>query len=541
MLPLDLRAHNGLRGFLALWVALFHAALYSSAAGKGLTFQASAVMPAFFLLSGFTVAVVYGRTQWALPRCCSCCSCRRAHDPESGRAREAEKAQQPPPSFDWFRFLRNRFARLVPTYWLTLALALPPTIVGFSIAGGMGASPRNTGDIIGATVLSFFGLCTVAGAWPWGSALNGPGWFVCTLLFFYLAFPVVLPAAQRLSDAQLARGICVAYWLQWLLWALVVGIGIGALGGWWTNWRYVFTPATFTPWSRFPVFCSGVFAGLLCLRTPPAEPLPAWPRTIARLLPLPCLESKAGGAASALLWARRKTIQSVLLALLFCAIIVMENCLILVDRKTAYPHFWLQCVVPFAQQELVVGLVRGGGSGGTLVGSVLASRPLMWLGDISMELFLLHWPLIMYVNWARSRQPSLAWPAGISSTCRLTGTCAQYAGEPWYDQWYAARTLPGWGIPVVVAGSVLLAALVHYCFAEPLRKLLRAGPPRPRASGGAPAARCTKTGDGKAVVMVDRCATVAAQDAQCAGSSAAGQVSQASQAAQDAAGDSAAA
>jgi peptidoglycan/LPS O-acetylase OafA/YrhL len=166
-LPVDLRSHNGLRGFLALWVAFFHAALYYSLAGKGLTFQASAIMPAFFILSGFTVAVVYGRNQWALPRCCSC-STARARDPES--AREAEPQLLP---FDWRRFLRNRFARIGPTYWLALALSLPPTIAGFSVAGGMGASPRNKGDIIGATVISFFGLSTVAGVTPW-PALDGP-------------------------------------------------------------------------------------------------------------------------------------------------------------------------------------------------------------------------------------------------------------------------------------------------------------------------------------------------------------------------------
>jgi peptidoglycan/LPS O-acetylase OafA/YrhL len=348
---------------------------------------------------------------------------------------------------------------------------------------------------------------------------------VCTLLFFYLAFPVVLPAAQRMSDAQLAYGICAAYWLQWLLWGLVIAVGIGALDSWWTNWRFLFAPATFTPWSRFPIFLIGVFSGLLCLRAPPTEPLPAWPRAVAGLLPLPCLESKAGGTAPPLLWARRTVLQALLLTALFCAIIMMENSLILVDGTTAFPHYWLQCVVPFAQQELIVGLARGGGgggtdgSGGTWVGRALASRPMTWLGDISMELFLLHWPVMMYVNWARSGQPSLAWPAGISSTCRLTGTCTQYMGEPWYGPWFDARTLPGWAIPVVVAASVALSALVHYCFAAPMRKLLRAGPPRPRANGA---------GDGAAEEKRH-----AAVDVQCVKDGAAGQ--EASHTAQDAA------
>jgi peptidoglycan/LPS O-acetylase OafA/YrhL len=493
-LPLDLRAHSGLRGFLALWVALFHAALYSSAAGKGkggITLQASAVMPAFFALSGFTIAVVYGRTQWAQPRCCAascrCCGAPR-RDPESAcAARDDDDAK---PAFAAGRFLRNRFARIAPTYWLALALGLPPTLRGFAVAGGVGASPREAGDIAGASVLSVFGLSTLAGVLPWGPVLDPPGWFVCTLLCFYLAFPLALPAAQRLSDAALARAVCAAYWLQWALWAAVVAVGIGALGSWWSNWRFVFALATFTPWSRFPIFFSGVFAGLLCLRAPPGEPLPAWPRALARLLPLPCLEPRLDDR----LWARRTAVQSALLAALFAAVIVMENCLLLLHGTTAFPHFWLQCVVPFAQLELIVGLARGGGGDGTcIIGAALASRPLTWLGDVSMELFLLHWPVMMYFNWARSARGALAWPAGISATCRLTGVCARYVSEPWYDAWVDARTLPRWGIPVVTAASVALSALVHYGFAEPMRNLLRAPPPAgPRAaaslaaSNGAP-------------------------------------------------------
>lgn len=56
---LDLESHVGLRGFLAVWVAAFHCLLYSDVAGGGITLQASGIMPAFFTLSGFTLAVVY--------------------------------------------------------------------------------------------------------------------------------------------------------------------------------------------------------------------------------------------------------------------------------------------------------------------------------------------------------------------------------------------------------------------------------------------------------------------------------------------------
>lgn len=397
---LDLNSHEGLRGVLALWVAAFHCFLASDVAGAGITLEASGIMPAFFSLSGFTLAIVYGTKTHAkrttakghsgddVEMACSPgtdampSSSARPNSDAMPSSSEHPASDEPRRASWHFRFYVNRFARLLPTYWLSLALAIPPTIAGFSIAGGMGLNPNDTRAIIVSTLTSFFGVATVAGTIP-TPPINPPGWFVCTLLFCYLAFPFVLPMIERFTDRQLAAGVAWAYWACWLIWAIVVAVSIGALGYDWATYD-VFTLATFTPWSRFPEFIAGAFAGVLALRHPKIathhhvasddavysnaaghhsseDPksndeemrgeMP-WPEAVfARQLPLPWLINRVGS------WEWRTSVSADTGALLFAVVIVTENMLNYLpsERMSAYPHYWLQQVVAFSQLELIVG------------------------------------------------------------------------------------------------------------------------------------------------------------------------------------------
>ena len=135
----------------------------------------------------------------------------RCPSPSSEPADDEPARARAPPAWR-YRFFVNRFARLVPTYWLMLAIALPPTIAGFSMAGGMGINPRDTNAIVTSTVLSVFGVATVAGTLP-TPPINPTGWFVCALLWCYVAFPFILRPIERLSDRQLAAGVAWAYWV----------------------------------------------------------------------------------------------------------------------------------------------------------------------------------------------------------------------------------------------------------------------------------------------------------------------------------------
>jgi len=95
-LPLNMDALSGLRGLLMLHVIVFHSFYFSTANrscdemdtvwNDGLDLMGSASMTPFFLLTGFSLAVVYGTR------------------PMDG-------------SFDKVAFWQNRFARTMPAYW----------------------------------------------------------------------------------------------------------------------------------------------------------------------------------------------------------------------------------------------------------------------------------------------------------------------------------------------------------------------------------------------------------------------------------------
>ena len=65
----DGAALTGLRGLASLHVAVFHILLASPC---GLYIFATLQMPLFFLLSGFSLALAYGRTEWSGNT--SCCN-----------------------------------------------------------------------------------------------------------------------------------------------------------------------------------------------------------------------------------------------------------------------------------------------------------------------------------------------------------------------------------------------------------------------------------------------------------------------------------
>lgn len=92
---------------------------------------------------------------------------------------------------------------------------------------------------------------------------------------------------------------------------------------------------------------------------------------------------------------------------------------------------------------IVVCLLSGGllvlGEREQLLGRVAALRPLSWLGDVSYSLYLIHWPIFAFMRNA-------------------------YLGElPWMIG------------ALVVPGSVIIAAMMHYKVERPLIRIAKAG------------------------------------------------------------------
>lgn len=133
-------------------------------------------MPLFFLLSGFTLQVIYGSKKF---------SCKK--------------------------FNLNRFARVFPVYYLCTFLALP-----FWFNGIGDFSQKNTDKIYLSLITSIIPINTLFNLLL-GSPIDGPGWTVCTLAIMWLFFPISSRNANKLTDDQLLYRIKFCHYLQLVL------------------------------------------------------------------------------------------------------------------------------------------------------------------------------------------------------------------------------------------------------------------------------------------------------------------------------------
>lgn len=130
---------------------------------------------------------------------------------------------------------------------------------------------------------------------------------------------------------------------------------------------------------------------------------------------------------------------------------------------------WFQAILPFVQLSLIVSLCRENGT--SLVYKFLTRHISVWLGERSMCIYLLHWPLIYYVCWA-VHGSTLDWPTVFDCTSIADNTLQAGCYLKLY-QWNTARIMPLWGIPVVVVLTLLLSDCVYRYVEVPMRCYLK--------------------------------------------------------------------
>lgn len=229
-----LESLTSLRFVAAFWVVLYHTMPQAGRSGFAidLTKLGYSAVTLFFMLSGFILMFVYRRFD----------------------SRAAIT-----------RFLVARIARIYPMFALSLLIDLPRLalfrIAKYGLVVGAGYS--------GVTLAAQLSL--LQSWYPPIGALNYPSWSVSTELFFYLAFPFLLPLVARVR----ATGAIIAAMVA--LWAVLVATGIllddhtpYGVGDLWRN-----------PALRLPEFMLGMFLTQLIVRdgrlvtTPPILALPA--------------------------------------------------------------------------------------------------------------------------------------------------------------------------------------------------------------------------------------------------------------------------
>ena len=211
---LDSRALEGIRGLASLHVLFFHYFLCWNGAlvcdwkqPHAITISGSLEIPLFFLLSGFTLSLAYGRTSWtnfSNPLANIYC--------KSKSAEEAGSKQEN--IFDSAKFYQNRYARIGPLYYLANLLEIPLLYSSDALELNLRMFVR----IILTLTMTNCWLDLDSNLHPFAVT----SWTVTTLTFFYLVFPAILPGVQSLTNNQLGCLIVWMFHLQLLPTAIMI-------------------------------------------------------------------------------------------------------------------------------------------------------------------------------------------------------------------------------------------------------------------------------------------------------------------------------
>ncbi len=228
--PVRLDALTSIRFFAALHVVLYHAqcTLWPSLppAIERLRDHGDSAVALFYVLSGFILTYTYAPT--------------------------ADKVASPKP------FWLARLARIGPLYWLAFAACV---VFRLQVGGDIVSNLR--GFLASATMLQAW---TPTAIYGW----NTPGWSLSVEAFFYLLFPLLLPALARLRTERALLAGLVGLWLA--------GLGLREFGlAQRLDWRLHSIDVwpvilNHNPLFRLPEFAIGIVAARLFALRPTVAP-----------------------------------------------------------------------------------------------------------------------------------------------------------------------------------------------------------------------------------------------------------------------------
>jgi peptidoglycan/LPS O-acetylase OafA/YrhL len=304
-----------------------------------------------------------------------------------------EELRQPTRRGVW-NFYAARWARIYPVHVLGCLAFLP---VAYS---QLTALPSNVMvDVV--TGHGFLWHAFLPGLSVKGNALNPPSWSLSAEWFFYLCLPLLIPALTTGSRARRATLLVVAL-TPWMV-ALAGTAKLFAMPEWFTPYRY--------PPVRIVDFVAGVLLGIYWRHR--NTTIAAAPPSVARatFAELGAILFFAGCA-----WAfvRATSTLSEVIAAAWVGVYI--------------PPFLL----------LIWVFARGRG----LVSKMLATRPLVYLGEISYAFYMLHWAVLTYAREYGER-------TGLNTR----GT--------------------GWRWVICIAVTVVVSAGCYHLYEIPLRDRLR--------------------------------------------------------------------
>jgi peptidoglycan/LPS O-acetylase OafA/YrhL len=168
--------------------------------------------------------------------------------------------------FDTRKFWVARFARIYPVYLIGMLVFAPFLLRGWADNPQIENHSLATGGALSMTLLqSWF--------WRYATFWNGPGWSMSAEAFFYALFPLLMWPMRKVSSSWTLLGVMLACWMVSVLKVPLVHsmIDQGWIAAGAKNTAEAFTAiADYNPLARVPEFIAGVALGrLMVLRNGP--------------------------------------------------------------------------------------------------------------------------------------------------------------------------------------------------------------------------------------------------------------------------------
>ena len=468
---IDTLDHNGLRGILAIWVVLFHCFQNVS---TPVDIQGSSLMSMFYLLSGFSLTIGYYTKLIGEPP---------LKDDESAVNQSITTASEDSPllssnlpepqahdkantglipTVTYSNLIINRLLRVMPVYYVGMILSIPLYYVGFTESGNY----RDTIDMIETYVTNIIPSTTWF-AYYFGGVLDIPSWTIQTLIGMWLMFPPILQYCHGMTDRQLLKWICYCFWIQMILCIVGIYSTISVLGHW-----HAIAMFRFNPLSRIWVFMMGVFGGMLCLKYRKDGSMP-WFDDAYWFFPM---KSSLTGIESVkvLRWDSND----------FHALMFNQTYVLLIVTATAFiadaiarlvfdmsdgigTDTWMEGVVPFAQLNVMIAMVRHKDPD-NMISKFLRGSWMQWLGELSMSVYLLHYPIMLYILWARYNFKTIIYYDDNTCSTDFANDDSLYSE---CETYYTAMTWPYTAFLYLPLLAVLLASIVYRFIEKPFHNM----------------------------------------------------------------------
>ena len=425
---IDTLDQNGLRGFISIWMVVFHAL---SMIENPIDIAGESLMAMFFLLSGYALTIAYY---------CNFIDSSAKKDSESSPLVEAplEKVKK----FSYSSFVLNRFLRIIPIFYVTAALSLPTMYAGFGTC-----DPNDNTQLIESYITNIIPSSTWFLGYV-GIAFDYPGWTIQTLLGMWLMLPFIWEWLHPKSDSELLGWMCWCFWIQ-----MFIIIFVYYVLGLYLDDAVTAYLSYLHPFSRVWCLMMGVIAGILSLRHRNEENMP-WFEDAHWFFPL---KSTFLFSWCNFEYVPKSFNSQDFLDLLFSqtwVIVVITVAAIGADTIQRFVYggngiglgVWFQAIVPFCQTNIIVAMTRHKHEE-NLISRFLRTDFMQWLGDLSFCVYLIHFPIISFILWWRYGFQTLEW-----------------TDDGAYTQAFIVPDLLFLYLPVL---AVVAGAIIHYSIEKP--------------------------------------------------------------------------